>query len=417
MMPNKQIIQNTESFDVTAVRADFPALSETVHGKPVVFLDSGASAQKPLAVIDAMDHVMRCHYANVHRGVYTFSQKTTMAFEAARVNVADFINAPSDKNIVFTHNATEAINLVAASWGQRLKAGDEIILTTLEHHANIIPWHFLVEKYGAVLKVVPLNEEGALDIEAYQGLLSEKTKMVAITQMSNVTGEIVPVADMIKQAKAVGADVLIDGSQAIVHMDIDVQALGCDFYVFTGHKLYGPSGIGVLYGTMDALNGMPPYQGGGEMIDVVSFDKVTYKEAPYRFEAGTPAIVEAIGLGAAVDYVSGLDMAGAHAHEDALLKSMEDQISDIDGVTVYSMGAKQRSGILSFTIKGIHPHDIGTLLDQMGVAIRSGHHCAQPLLQALGVPSTVRASLGMYNTQNDVDAFIEALHKVKKIFG
>ena len=401
---------------VAALKADFPALAQKVNGYPVAYLDSAASAQKPQAVIDAMTRVMTDHYSNVHRGVYSFGAKTSAAFENARSKVAAFLNAGSDKNIVFTRNATEAINLVAATWGRAyLEAGDEIILSDLEHHANIVPWHFLVKEKGVVLKVIPVQADGSLDMAAFDALLSPKTKLLAITQMSNALGTIVPVAQMIAKAKAVGAKTLIDGSQAVVHCDVDVAALDTDFYVFTGHKLYGPSGIGVLYGKTDVLADMPPYQGGGEMIEHVSFDSVTFKEPPYRFEAGTPAIVEAIGLGAALDWLAATDKKAIIAHETLLLAAAEEKLADIGGVTLFSK-AVDRASILSFAIDGVHPHDISTIFDQLGLCVRAGHHCAQPLMKKLGVTATVRASIALYNTMEDVERLAEGIQKVKRLF-
>jgi cysteine desulfurase/selenocysteine lyase len=398
------------------IRDDFPALSQIVNGRVVSYLDSAASAQKPRAVIDGMTKVMEEHYSNVHRGVYTFGARTSVAFEEARKKVARFISAASEKEIVFTRNATEAINLVAASWGERLQAGDEILLTELEHHANIVPWYMLKEKKGVVLKVVPILESGALDMAAFDRLLSKKTKLVAVTQMSNALGTVTPLADIISKAHAVGTKVLVDGSQGVVHLSPDVRKMGCDFYVFTGHKLYGPSGIGVLYGKAEVLEDMPPYQGGGEMIEHVSFDKITYKEPPLRFEAGTPAIVEAIGLGAAIDYVTGsLDYAGNIAHEARLLAEAEKRMEEIKGVKIYSH-APERAAILSFTMEKAHPHDVATIFDQLALCVRAGHHCAQPLMKALGVQATVRASFAAYNTMEDVDRLIEGVGKVGKIF-
>ena len=397
------------------LKQDFPALSQLVNGRVVTYLDSAASAQKPQCVIDAMTNVMTEHYANVHRGVYTFSAQTSTAFENSRKKVAQFLNAKTEKEIVFTRNATEAINLVAHCFGQSLKAGDEIILTELEHHANIVPWHFLKEQKGVVLKIVPIKPDRSLDMDVFEKLLSAKTKLVAVTQMSNVLGTVVPVAEIVKKAQAVGAKVLVDGSQAVVHFDIDVQAIGCDFYVFTGHKLYGPTGIGVLYGRYDALNALPPYQGGGEMIELVTFDKITFKEAPFRFEAGTPAIIEAIGLGAAIDYLNSIDKAACHAHEKKLLAEAEKRLSAISGVTLYST-APERASIVSFMIDKVHPHDVATVLDQMGIAVRTGHHCAQPLMKVLGVTGTVRASFALYNTMEDVERLVEGVQKVKKLF-
>lgn len=397
------------------IKADFPALSRVVNGRPVAFLDSAASAQKPQAVIDAMSRVMEQHYANVHRGVYAFGAETSAAFELARGKVARFINAEAESNIVFTRNATEAINLVAAGLGENLKPGDEIIITEMEHHANIVPWYFLKEKKGAVLKVVPLRADRSLDMAAFEKLLGTKTKIVAVTQMSNVLGTIVPVADIISKAHAIGAKVLVDGSQAVVHLGADVQKLGCDYYVFTGHKLYGPSGVGVLYGRYEALEILPPYQGGGEMIENVTFDKITFKEPPYRFEAGTPAIVEVIGLGAAIDYLNTLDLAACRRQEQKLLQAAGQKLATVPGVTIYST-APEHAAILTFNIEKAHPHDVATIFDQLGLAVRAGHHCAQPLMKALGVSAMVRASFGIYNTMDDVERLLEGVQKVRKLF-
>lgn len=406
-----------QKFDAARVRDDFPALQKDVNGKPVVFLDTAASAQKPYEVINAMADVMHDHYANVHRGVYQFSQQTTQVYEDARRKIAGFLNAGSENEIIFTRNTTEAINLVAQSWGrQHLKAGDEVILTMLEHHANIVPWHMLRAEIGFTIKVVPIDDDGSLNLEAYRKLLSDKTKLVSMTGMSNAIGTVVPVQQMTALAKEVGATVMIDASQSVVHGRTDVREIGCDFLAFTGHKLYGPTGIGVLYGREDLLNSMPPYQGGGEMIETVSFDDVTYKAAPARFEAGTPAIIEAIGLGAAIDYIGQFDKLDIQAHEQALLERASRALENIVGVQIHGR-APDKASILSFTLAGIHPHDIGTIFDQMGVAVRAGHHCAQPLMKTLGVPATVRASFAIYNTEEDVDKLIEAVHKVKAIFG
>jgi cysteine desulfurase/selenocysteine lyase len=398
-------------------KKDFPALQQQVNGRAVAYLDSASSAQKPQAVIDAMTAVMTQHYSNVHRGVYDFAAKTSTAYESARRKVARFLNAASEKEIVFTRNATEAINLVAASWGAvQLKAGDEIILTVMEHHANIVPWYMVAQKTGAVIKTVPVLADGGLDLAAYGALLSPKTKLVAVTHMSNALGTVNPVADIVALAHAAGAVVLVDGSQAVAHLAVDVRAIGADFYVFTGHKLYGPSGIGVLYGRADMLAAMPPYQGGGEMIETVAFDHITFKEPPYRFEAGTPAIVEAIGLGAAIDYLSVIDMHAAWAYEHALLLAAEQKLAAIAGVRIFSR-APSRTAILSFVINGVHPHDAATIFDQMGLCVRAGHHCAQPLMKSLGVSATIRASFALYNTMDDVDRLAEAVAKAQKLFG
>ena len=383
------------------IRNDFPALAGGL-----CYLDSAASAQKPRAVINAMTRAMEERYANVHRGIYDAAAHTSAAFEAARDKVARFLNAASSREIVFTRGATEGINLVAATLG--IGPGDEIVLTELEHHANIVPWVMT----GASLRIVPVLENGALDMAAFGKMLSPKTKMVAVTQMSNALGTVTPAREIVSKAKAAGALTLIDGAQGITHLHTDVRDLGCDFYAFSGHKLYGPTGIGVLYGREEVLAGMPPYQGGGEMIESVAFDKVTYKAPPHRFEAGTPAIVEAIGLGAAVDYFLGLGDIGAH--EAALLAKAEAALSAMKGVTIYSR-APERAAILSFNVDGAHPHDVATLLDQQGIAVRAGHHCCQPLMKALGVTATLRASFAAYSTEEDVERLIAGLEKAQRM--
>jgi len=409
--------QGATAFDVERVRADFPILSQEVYGKPLVYLDNGASAQKPRAVIDTMTAVMEKSYSNVHRGVHRLSQVATDAFEAARKKSATFINARSDKEIIFTRGATEAINLVAASYGRTfLSKGDEIIVSHMEHHSNIVPWQLLCEEIGAVLKVVPIDDDGNFLFDEFQKLVSKKTKLVAVTHVSNALGTIVPVKDVIKVAHDQGAVVLIDGCQAAPHMAIDVQDLDADFYTFSGHKVYGPTGVGVLYGKEDLLNTMPPYQGGGDMIASVSFEKATYKKAPYRFEAGTPAIVEVIGLGAALDYISDVGLEKISAHEQSLLDYATDQLRGINTIRLIGT-AREKASIVSFVMDGVHAHDVGTIVDRTGVAIRVGHHCAEPVMQRYGVAATARASFGLYNTHAEVDKLIEALQEVKELFG
>lgn len=403
-------------------RDDFPALHKQMNGKPLAFLDSAASAQKPKAVIEAMDAVLSGGYSNIHRGLYEISQNLTQAFEDARKKVAQFIGASSDKNIVFTRNSTESINVVAQSWARtNLSAGDEIIITEMEHHANIVPWQILSEQIGVIVKVVPVTDEGTLDMDAFQSLLSDKTKLVGVVEISNALGTINPIHDIIKMVRGHNADIkiLIDGSQGVVHRRVDVTAMDADFYVFTGHKLYAPSGIGVLYGKYDLLNAMPPYQGGGDMIEKVSFKSgTTYREAPYKFEAGTPAIVEVIGLGAAVDYLVDIGMDKIVQHEENLLRYATEAITQIDGLTLHGpKDLSQKAGVLSFTMDYAHPSDIGMILDQCGVAVRSGHHCAMPLMEAMGIDATARASLAMYSDKSDVDALIEGLKKVQGLFG
>lgn len=399
-------------------RKDFPALSKQMNGKPLAFLDSAASAQKPQVVIDAMDAVLTGGYANIHRGLYQISQDLTQAFEDVRKKVADFIGAPSDKNIVFTRNATEGVNLVAQSWGRaNLKAGDEVIITEMEHHANIVPWQILAEQFGIVVKVVPITSRLTLDMDVFETLLSEKTKMVAVVEVSNAIGTHNPIDEIISKARSFNSDIkiLIDGSQGVVHHAVNVTDLDCDFYVFTGHKLYAPSGVGVLYGKYGLLQSMPPYQGGGDMIERVSFKTdTTYREAPYKFEAGTPAIVEVIGLGAAVDYLLEIGMDKIAAHERAVMDYAVPMIEEIDGIKLYT--GPNAPCVLPFTMDCAHPSDIGMVLDQCGVAVRCGHHCAMPLMEALDVEGTVRASIAMYSDKSDIDALVAGLKKVKSLF-
>ncbi len=405
------------AYDVEQVRKDFPILDQEVHGKPLVYLDNGASAQKPRQVIDAMSEAYETYYANVHRGVHFLSQRSTEEYEAARKKIADFLNAGSENEIVFTSSATEAVNLVANSFGRTfLKAGDEIILSHMEHHANIVPWQLLREQTGVELRVVPVDDEGNLIFAEYEKLLSDRTKLVAMTHISNALGTIVPIADVIRLAHDRGAKVLVDGCQAVPHMKVDVQALDADFYVFAPHKVYGPTGIGVLYGKEDLLNAMPPWQGGGDMIETVSFEKTTFQKAPLRFEAGTPAIVEAIGLGAAIDYVSALGMENIAAHEEGLLHYATDKLSAVDGLHIIGR-AKEKAAIVSFVMDCAHPHDIGTIVDRGGVAIRTGHHCAEPVMERYGLAATARASFGLYNTREEVDALAEAIAFVREMFG
>lgn len=403
------------SFDPYAVRAEFPILSRQVHGKPLVYLDSAASAQKPRAVIEAMTRAMEGSYANVHRGLHTLANETTEAFEAARGTVAAFLNAPSAQTIVFTKGGTEAINLVAAGLGQSIQPGDEIVLSEMEHHSNIVPWHLLRERRGAVLKWIPVLDDGSLDLDAYAALLGPRTRMVAVTHMSNVLGTINPVRAMTEMAHAAGARVLVDGCQGAVHAAPDVQAIGCDFYVFTGHKLYGPTGVGVLYGREAALEALPPYQGGGEMIEQVTRERVTYAEPPHRFEAGTPPILEAIGLGAAIDWLSGLDRQAGLAHEHGLYRRARERLNGANWLKVIGE-AEGKGAILSFAVTDAHAHDIAQIMDRYGVAVRAGQHCAEPLMARFGQTSTVRASFALYNTMEDADAFAEALVKAREFF-
>lgn len=404
-------------FNAYDIRKDFPCLDQTVYDKPFVFLDTAASAQKPNAVIDRMTQFYQKEYANIHRGLYYLSNNATQHFEEVREQAARFLNAKHSNEIVFVRGATEGINLVAQSYGtSQLKEGDEIIISTLEHHANIVPWQMLRDKIGITLKIIPINDAGEILFEAYQKLLTPRTKLVALNHMSNALGSITPVKDYIQAAHDIGAIVLIDGCQSAVHLDVDVQALDADFYVFSGHKLYGPSGIGVLYGKETLLNAMPPYHGGGEMIDQVTFEHTTYREAPLRFEAGTPAIANVIGLGAAFNYLAALDRDAITAHEKTLLDYATEAINALPGFTLIGTAA-QKAGVISFIHQEAHPNDIGTILDHSGIAIRTGHHCAQPLLQRLNVTATARMSLGIYNVKEDIDAFIDGLKKVNKMFG
>jgi len=401
-------------FDVEAIRAQFPILQRTVHGKPLIYLDTAASAQKPEAVLDAMMGLARTSYANVHRGLHTLANETTEAYEKARETVARFINAEPTE-IVWTKSATEAVNLVAASFGLSLNAGDEIVISEMEHHANIVPWHFLRERKGVVLKFVPVTDDGRLDMEAYKSLLSERTKMVALTHMSNVLGTVNDVAEIVRLAHAAGAPVLLDGCQGVVHTRVDVKAMDVDFYVFSGHKLYGPTGIGVLYGKAERLAALPPYQGGGEMIGSVSMDVIIYADPPHRFEAGTPAILEAVGLGAAIEWLNGLDRDAAFAHEHALYERVAEQLRSVNGLRILGE-APGKGAVLSFTVEGVHAHDLAQLLDRYGVAVRAGTHCAEPLMRRFGVTSSARASFALYNTQAEADAFVDALAKARSFF-
>ncbi|MFC5371103.1 aminotransferase class V-fold PLP-dependent enzyme [Brevundimonas faecalis] len=402
-------------FDPYAARAQFPILSRQVNGKPLVYLDNAASAQKPRAVIDALVATMEGGYANVHRGLHTLSNEATEAYEAAREIVARFLNAPSPETIVWTKGGTEAINLVANGVGLSIEPGDEIIVTEMEHHSNIVPWHLLRERRGAVLKWAPIRDDGSLDMEAFAALLGPKTKLVAVTHMSNVLGTINPVAEITRLAHAAGARVLIDGCQGAVHAAPDVQAIGCDYYVLTGHKLFGPTGIGVLYGTAEALEALPPYQGGGEMIETVEKERVTYARPPHRFEAGTPPILEAIGLGAALEWLSQYDLAAVQAHEQSLYRHAVDRLQGHDWLHILGE-AEGKGALLTFAVEGAHAHDVAQIMDRYGVAVRAGLHCAEPLAKRLGVTSSTRASFALYNTMEDTDAFVDALIKARNFF-
>ena len=407
---------NTPAYDVSRIRRDFPILARSVHGRPLVYLDNGASAQKPRRVIDTMRQVMEEDYANVHRGVHFLSQRATERYDAARETVARFLGAEA-REIVFTRNLTESINLVAATFGRRFfEKGDEVIVSEMEHHANIVPWQLLEMEKGIRIRVVPVDDAGNLRMDVYESLLSPRTRLVALTHCSNVLGSVTPAAEIVRLAHARGIKVLLDGAQAVVHRAVDVKALDVDFYGFTGHKLYGPTGIGVLYGKYDLLAQLPPYQGGGDMIRSVSFAGTSFKEPPERFEAGTPAIVEAIGLAAAIDYVTELGQDAIAAHEEQLLDYATKRLLEIPGLTIYGR-APEKAAILSFTLEAAHAHDIGTIVDREGVALRTGHHCAQPLMERLGVAGTARASFGLYNTREEVDRLADAILSVKEIFG
>jgi len=404
------------AYDVDRIRADFPILAMQVYGKPLIYLDNAASAQKPKAVLDRIQHAYTAEYANVHRGLHYLANAATEAYEGAREKVAAFLNASRKEEIVFTRNATEAINLVAYTFGrERIKSGDEIVLSIMEHHSNIVPWHFLRERQGAVIKWAPVDDDGNFLIDEFEKLLGPRTRMVAITHMSNMLGTVVPVKEVVKRAHARGIPVLIDGAQGAVHLDVDVQDIGCDFYAFTGHKLYGPTGIGVLYGRHEHLAAMPPFNGGGEMIREVFEDRITYGEPPHKFEAGTPPIVQAIGLGAAIDYVGSIGKARIRAHEHGLVKYAHDRLREINSLRILGT-TKDKGPIVSFELKGAHPHDVATIIDRAGVAVRAGTHCVMPLLARYGVTATCRASFALYNTKSEVDRLAEALIKAREFF-
>jgi cysteine desulfurase/selenocysteine lyase len=404
------------SFDVARVRADFPILRELIHGKPLVYLDSANTSQKPLAVITATDDYYRHANANIHRATHLLSERATALYEGARKKAATFLNAADAHTIILTKGTTDGINLVAQSYGRTtLKAGDEIVLSWLEHHSNIVPWQMVAEQTGAAIKVVPINDLGEIDLDAYAKLLSPRTRIVAIGHVSNALGTINPIKPMIAQAHAVGAVVLIDGAQAAPHLPIDVQDLDCDFYVLSSHKMFGPTGTGVLYGRKQLLESMPPYQGGGDMIASVTFEKTLYNEIPYKFEAGTPNIAGVAGFGAAIDYLSTIDRQAALAHEDDVLEYATARVRDLGGVRIIGE-ARHKTGVLSFVIDGAHPHDAGTILDQQGIAVRTGQHCAQPVMDKYCIPATIRASLAIYNTREDIDALVKGLIKVKEVF-
>ncbi len=416
-MTDLSVATNTTSpaFDVESIRRDFPILAQEINGKPLVYLDNGASAQKPVAVLDAMDRYYREMHSNVHRGAHTLGDRATTAFEGAREVVRHFLNAPGTNEIIWTRGTTEAINLAANGLAPRLKAGDEILVSHMEHHANIVPWQMVAERTGARVIPVQVTPEGELDLDSFNSLLNERTRVLALTHVSNVLGTVNPIAPLIEQAKKQGVITLIDGAQAVPHFKPDVQALGCDFYVFSSHKLFGPTGIGVLYGRAELLEEMPPYQGGGEMIERVSFERTTWNVLPYKFEAGTPAIAEAVGLAAAINYLDSLNRKAMEAAENALLARANELVETVPGMEIIGT-AKQKVPVMSFKIAGLHPSDIGTLLDQQGIAIRTGHHCAMPLMDFYGVPGTARASFAFYNTLEEVEKLFTGLQKIQRLF-
>jgi cysteine desulfurase/selenocysteine lyase len=406
----------TAGFDVEKIRADFPVLKQKIHGKPLVYLDNAATAQKPQSVIDAIIKFYEVDCANIHRGVHELSQRSTEAYEQTRSKVKKFLNAKSNKEIIFVRGTTEGINLVTQTWGRRtLREGDEIIIAGLEHHSNIVPWQMLCEEKAARLRIIPIDDRGDLVLEEYEKLLGPRTRMVSIGHVSNALGTINPVKRMIEMAHKAGALTLVDGAQAVPHLTVDVQSLDADFYAFSGHKLIGPTGIGVLYGKAVLLNAMPPYQGGGDMIRTVTFEKTTYNDLPYKFEAGTPDIAGGIGLGAAIDYLNAIGMDKIAAYEHELLLYGTEALSQIPGLKIIGT-AKEKAAVLSFVIEGIHPHDIGTVLDRQGIAVRTGHHCAQPVMDRYHIPATTRASFAFYNTIAEIDALVAGLHKVKEVF-
>jgi cysteine desulfurase/selenocysteine lyase len=403
-------------FDVERIREDFPVLKQTIHGKPLVYLDNAATAQKPRAVVDAIVKFLEVDCANIHRGVHELSQRSTAAYEETRARMKRFLNARSRNELIFVRGTTEGINLVASSWGHKnVREGDEIVVSAMEHHSNIVPWQMLCEATGAKLRVIPIDDRGELILEEYARLLNPRTKMVAVAHVSNALGTINPVKEIVAMAHRAGALALVDGAQAVPHLRVDVQALDADFYALSGHKMVGPTGIGILYSKTKLLNAMPPYQGGGDMIKSVTFEKTTYNDLPYKFEAGTPNIAGGIGLGAAVDYLShiGLDRIAAYEHE--LLVYGTEALAEIPGLRIIGT-AREKAAVLSFVIEGIHPHDIGTVLDRLGIAVRTGHHCAQPVMDRFGVPATTRASLAFYNTRGEIDDLVAGLHKVKEVF-
>lgn len=405
------------AYDLAKIREDFPILKRKVHGKPLVYLDNAATTQKPKLVLDTLAAYYTAENSNVHRGIHFLSEQATAAYEGARAKAKGFLHASDTREIIFVRGTTEAINLVAQSYGRAfIRQGDEIIVSAMEHHSNIVPWQILCEQVGAILRVMPINHDGELLMNEFEGLLSEKTRFVSVAHVSNALGTVNPVKEIVQTSHRLGVPVLLDGAQAAPHMKVDVQELDCDFYAFSGHKVYGPTGIGILYGKAHLLEAMPPYQGGGDMISLVTFEKTHYNELPYKFEAGTPHIAGVIGLGAAIDYVNAIGIEGIGAHEAALLAYATGELGRINGLRIIGT-AKEKAGVLSFVLKGVHPHDVGTVLDREGVAIRAGHHCAMPVMQRFGVPATARVSFGLYNTKEEVDGLVRAIHKVIGVFG
>jgi cysteine desulfurase/selenocysteine lyase len=417
MKAAKEIVPSpAATFDVQRVRRDFPLLSQRVHGKPLVYLDNGATSQKPQAVIDRLSHYYTAENSNIHRGVHYLSEHATAAYEEAREKLRRFINAPRTDEIIFLRGTTEAVNLVAQSYGRAfLKEGDEIIISAMEHHSNIVPWQMLCQQIGARLRIIPINHDGELVLDEYRRLLTERTKFVAITHVSNALGTVVPIKSVIELAHERGVPVFVDGAQAVPHMKVDVQQMGCDFYAFSGHKLFGPTGVGVLYGRSELLERMPPYQGGGDMISLVTFEKTHYNVLPYKFEAGTPHIAGGIGMGAVVDYLEALNWERVVQHEHDLLTYATEALLNINGLRIVGT-AKDKAAVISFIFENVHAHDVGTILDQEGVAVRAGHHCAMPVMQRFGIPATARASFALYNTRDEIDILVKALHRVLKVF-
>ena len=404
------------AFDVQAIRRDFPILHQTVHGHPLVYLDNAATSQKPMVVIDAIRNYYSVDNSNIHRGVHALSERSTRHYEEGRIHIQRFLGAADPREIIFVRGTTEAINLVAWTYGRtRIHAGDEILISALEHHSNIVPWQILCEEKGAHLKVAPINDRGELRLDEFEKLIGPRTRIVAVTQVSNALGTVNPLSEMIEMAHRRGVPVLVDGAQAVPHFAVDVQALDCDFYAFSGHKVYGPTGIGVLYGKAALLNAMPPYQGGGDMISSVTFEKTTYNHLPFKFEAGTPDIAGAIALGKALEYIGALGMDKVAAHEHQLLAYATSAVGAVPGVRLIGT-ASERAGVLSFVMEGVHPHDLGTILDQEGIAIRTGHHCAQPVMERFHIPATARASFAIYNTKEEVDALVEGIRKAHEVF-